>query len=156
MQRTTEKHESCKLYKYCLTSTLNAPNNKLFTALSAVGNTYQIYSIFFIESQKKKPVLFQSGFRGSVLVLPSLLLFTECFQYYQRFHSFIPSTPLLCLICLSDTHSQSVIHTCSHTHMFMLTWSQIHITTPRGTCKTQSHAQRHTHSLYLCIPEAVL
>lgn len=145
MQRTTEKHESCKLYKYCLTSTLNAPNNKLFTALSAVGNTYQIYSIFFIESQKKKPVLFQSGFRGSVLVLPSLLLFTECFQYYQRF-SFFYSIHTTIVSNLSLGHTQSV----SHTHLFAHTHVHAHMITdthnnPTGHMQdTKSCSETHT------------
>lgn len=85
--------------------------------------------------------------------LTSLLLFVPyCFQYYQRFHSFIPSTPLSPLrfssltraMCLSDTHSHSCTHV--HTQINMLTWSHTLITTLQGARTTQLHAQTHTHS----------
>ncbi len=139
--------------KYCETSFTWHSNNKLFTAFSAVGNTNQIY--FLIKNQKKKPALFFCGFKSSVLFLPSLLLLlllllSQCFQYYQRFHSFIPSTPLLCLICLSDAHT--VTHTHIFTHMDMITWSHDpgYVTTLQGPCTTLTAAQRHTQAACVC------
>lgn len=87
--------------------------------------------IFLLKTRKRNQHCF----------LPSLLLLlTECFQYYQRFHSFIPSTPLVCLICLSDSHSYTHVHT----HMHWLTWSQMDTTTLQGTCTTPIHAQSRT------------
>lgn len=97
-----------------------------------------------------------SGYTGSVLLLflPSLLLFiSDRFQYYQRFHSFIPSTPLLLLHFyffisrtsnLSLGHTQSLTHTCAHTdkHAHMITDTHNH---PAG-CMYNTNLGSHTHT----------
>ncbi len=108
-----------------------------------------------IENQEKKPALCREllgGFRGSVLFLPSLLLLlllSECFQYYQRFHAFIPSTPLLCLRFFHLTHEQSVSQT--HTHMFTHTHTHTHTHVhAHMLIDTHNHPAGHTHDTNSC------
>lgn len=129
---------------------------KVFTTLSAVTRY-----VFLLTIGKRSQYFTENSSvhtQASVLFFPSLLLLliSECFQYYLRFHSFIPSTPLLLLrfffsshtqaICLSDTHSHS------YTHMSLLTWLQIHITTRQGhTHYTNSCSLTHTHTHRICM-----
>lgn len=74
--------------------------------------------------------------------------FIPLFHLHHYCFCFFFSNPI------SHTSNLSQKQTLAHTHMYVLSWLQIHITTLKGTCTEQILAHTLAHALRECSPEA--